>query len=469
ELIDKVWNGRIVSEAALSSRIKSARQAVGDDGQAQRIIRTVPKLGFRFVAPVQLLAGASVTTTEAAVEAPIQPLDAGRPSLAVVPFTPVGAVDETAAVLARAVPHELITELSRLRWLKVIARGSSFRFSASDLGAVRDVLGVGYCLSGEVEHLDRRAIVRVELTDTADQAIVWTERYTTALDELDQAGAAIVKAVIAALDLHIPLHEARQARLRAPENVDCWSAYHLGLNAMYRFSREGNAAAAALFERAIALDPGFARAHAGLSFTHFEAAFLDFSDDRQHAADQAHRFAEQALERDPLDPFCNLVMGRARWLGDDLEASLPWLDRALRLNPNYAQAWYARSWTETLMGQARNGQAGVAEALHLSPLDPMAYGMFGVRAFSHIVLDEPQAASEWAERAARSPGAHALIETIAAVSHTLAGDPERAGRWAKSARERSPGLSTERFFAAFPFRDAPTRRRIGQAMATLGL
>jgi tetratricopeptide (TPR) repeat protein len=222
-----------------------------------------------------------------------------------------------------------------------------------------------------------------------------------------------------------------------------------------------------LFERAIALEPGFARAHAGLSFTHFETAFLSFADDRDRASAQARRWAEAGLELDPLDPFCNLVMGRAFWLGGELDASLPWLDRANQLNPNYAQAKYSRAWTETLLGDGAEGRCDVDAALRLSPLDPMAYAMLGVRAFGDMIQGDWPRAAVSGERAAHAPGAHALIEMIAAVAHELNGDAERASAWARSARARQAGLTSRDFFQAFPFRDGPTRRRIARALERL--
>ena len=219
---------------------------------------------------------------------------------------------------------------------------------------------------------------------------------------------------------------------------------------MYRFSKDGNALATALFERAIAREAGFARAHAGLSFTHFEDAFLNFAADAHEAATLAQRHAEASLEHDPLDPFCNLVMGRVFWLRGDLEASLPWLDRAIRLNPNYAQGKYSRAWAETLLGEGTAGRANVDAALELSPLDPLAYGMLGVRAFSHMVLDQSAEAALWAERAARAPGAHALIEMIAAVAHGLNGDEARAMRVGGLGARPEPGPRHGRLLPRLP-------------------
>jgi TolB-like protein len=472
EIVAAVWSGRIVSEAAISSRVKSLRAALGDDGARQAVVRTVPKLGFRFVAETALEAAARPVAAEPAQEPAPPPREevAGRPSLAVLPFSALGAAGPDAWI-AEALPQDLITALSRLRWLFVIARGSSFRFRGPDasLEAVRAALGVRYCLSGAVA-FDRQAMtVGVELCETRDGGVVWSERFEGGVGAVHEIREQVTQAVIGALELQIPLNEARRARLSAPESLGAWSAYHLGLHHMYRFNREGTARAATLFERAIALEPGFARAHAGLSFAHFENAFLSFTPDAAETADLARRSAETALEQDELDPFCNLMMGRAFWLTGELEASLPWLQRALHLNPNYAQAAYSRGWTETLLGEARPGQASADAALALSPLDPLAYGMLGVRAFSHMALDEREQAAAWSERAARAPGAHPLIEMIAAVAHGLNGDPAKAAAWAASARRRNPALTSDDFLRAFPFRDPAVRRRIAAALRRLDL
>ena len=469
EIVDRVWDGRIVSDAAISSRIKSARQALGDSGEAQRVIRTVPKLGFRFVAEVAAVeTGPAPAPLRAEMAEPTGPAE--RPSIAVLPFEVVGATGPTAWV-AEALPHDLIAALSRLRWLFVIARGSSFRFRGAEatLARVREALNVRYVLSGAVEIAGADMAITVELADARDEGVLWSDRFRGRLEGVHDIRDQVVQAVIGALELQIPLNEARRARLTSPSNLDAWSAYHLGLHHMYRFNREGTARAAALFEQAIALEPGFARAHAGLSFAHFESAFLKFADDPARAAELARACAEAGLEKDELDPFCNLVMGRAFWLTAELEASLSWLERAVALNPNYAQAKYSRGWTETVLGHSLEGRGNADAALALSPLDPLAYGMLGVRAVTHMALDEPAEAAAWGERAARAPGAHPLIDVIAALGHGLNGEAARARVWADSARRRSPGLTGGDFLQAFPFRDPVMRGRVTATLADLGL
>ena len=464
EIIEKVWDGRVVTDAAVASRVKSLRQAIGDDGKRQEFIRTLHGQGFRFVAPVRAVQDATPAPAQEAVRA-----DAARPSIAVLPFRLVGDAGAWTAV-TEALPDELIIDLARLRWLLVTARGSSFRLRASDadIGEIGKLLGVRYCLTGAVEIRGQRLAVTVELADTRDGRIVWAERFDGLLDDVHRVREEIRHRVLTALEIRIPMHEASLARLGVTENLDAWSAYHLGLQHMYRFNRQDNAAATALFQRAIASDGGFARAHAGLSFVHFQTAFMRHTDDVAGEVQEARRFAARAYELDAMDPFVNFVMGRSYWLEGDLERALPWLERATALSPSYAQGFYARAWTETLAGQAREGRGHVDFAMRLSPLDPLHYGMLGTRAFAHLVLGEEAEAARWAERAARAPGAHVLIAMIACATKAIAGDEAAAGAWAANVRERNPALTREDFFRSFPMKTPAARMRVSEALQLRG-
>ena len=477
EIIEKVWDGRIVSDAAIASRVKSARQALGDDGKSQRFIKTLHGQGYRFVAEAKASrSGAAVATVESgdtrdpSLGAMAERLDRiSRPSLAVLPFRFVGG-DERYATLANALPDELITDLARLRWLLVTARGSSFRLRTSDadFGNIGRLLRVRYCLAGTVETANRKLVVIVELVDTANGGVVWADRFSGRIEDVHTMREQIRSQILAALEIRIPLHEAALARLGAVENLDAWSAYHLGLQYLYRFNRGDNAAAADLFQRAIVLDPTFARAHAGLSFVHFQTAFMGYTSDTAGAIGHARRFAERGLELDPLDPFVSFTMGRTYWLEGDLDSSLGWLERATTISPHYAQGIYARAWTEALAGQALDARKHVDLAMRLSPLDPLHYAMLATRAFTHIVLGEDKEAAHWAELGARSPGAHVLIAMIAAAMHALKGDTQRAAFWVANVRARNDALTRQDFSRAFPMKTDAARERMLRALAQLG-
>jgi tetratricopeptide (TPR) repeat protein len=356
-----------------------------------------------------------------------------------------------------------------LRWLLVTARGSSFRLRApeADFGDIGRLLNVRYCLWGTLETSADRLAVMVNLVDTENGAIVWAERFAGRVDDVHAMREQIRSQVLMALEIRIPMHEAGIARLSAVENLDAWSAYHLGLQHLYRFNRRDNDVAADLFQRAVVLEPTFARAHAAVSFVHFQTAFMHYTNDLDGAVDQARRSAERGLELDPLDPFVNFTMGRTYWLEGDLETSLGWLERATDISPHYAQGIYARAWTEALAGQAGAGREHVDLAMRLSPLDPLHYAMLATRSFTHMVVNEDAEAAHWAERGARSPGAHVLIAMIAAAAHELAGDTARATFWSANVRERNASLSRDTFFRAFPMRPDAMRRRMDQALARL--
>jgi TolB-like protein/Tfp pilus assembly protein PilF len=464
EIIEKVWDGRVVSEAAVASRIKSARKVLGDDGKSQQFIKTIHRQGFRFVADAKV--SRAGVADQGGRKPAVQSADhTSRPSIAVLPFRLIGAAGFYAAI-ADALPHELITELSRLRWLFVTARGSSFRLRGSDadIGEIGRLLDVRYCLSGTVEIAGASLAVTVQLIDTRDSGVVWAEHFTGSIDDVHQIRGDIRSQILAALEIQIPLHEAAVARLTVTENLDAWSSYHLGLQHMYRFNRKDNAAATVLFQQAISRDPNFARAHAGLSFVHFQTAFMRHSDDLAGEIALARRFALRGLELDPIDPFVNFTMGRTFWLEGDLESSLAWLERATSISPNYAQGIYARAWTESLAGRGLDGRRHVDLAMRLSPLDPLYYAMLATRAFTHMVMGEDAEAAAWAERAARAPGAHVLIALIAVAAHALGGDEIRAASWAANVRSRNPTLTQSDFFRAFPMMSEATKARVSNAL-----
>lgn len=474
ELIDTAWDGRIVSDAAISTGVKSVRKALGDDGTRQKYVRTLHGRGFRFVGPVRLAAARggepTVVETEAPAAAPgKKPAEAHRPSLAILPFGLLGRTENFNAI-GDAIPAELISSLSRLRWLRVVARGSSFRFRERepDFRTIRTSLGANYCLSGIVEIFGKSLAVEVELVDTRSGGVVWGERFPAKVDDIHDIRARIVSQVIAALELHIPLNEANQARLRAPDDLDAWGEYHIGLQHMYRFNRSDNAIAAARFERATSLDPHFARAFAARSFTSFQDAFLKYSGDPERARSDALRFAQKGMELDPLDPFANFNLARTFWLEGNPDGGLDMLDRAVLLSPNFSHGLYARAWTDVMAGRGARARASVTEAIELSPLDPFLYAMQATRGLSYLVEGDFQRAALWAEKGARAPGAHFLIGAIAIAAHELNQDSAKADYWSRNVRARREDASLKHFFTAFPFSDPDLRAQLAGALGNHG-
>jgi tetratricopeptide (TPR) repeat protein len=323
-------------------------------------------------------------------------------------------------------------------------------------------------LSGIIEANASGLTVTLELSDTSANEVIWGDRIGAQLDAIDELRSNIVAHLVAALDVYIPLNEARSAQLAAIEKLDTWANYHLGLQHLYRFTAGDNQQARVFFDRAVSLDPRFARAHAGLSFTSFLDAFLHIGPDVKAATDAARRHAERGLELDPLDPFANFNMGRSYWLTQDLDAAAGWLGRATELNPNYAQGFYSSALTSMLVGSISETEHGLDTALQLSPLDPLLYGMHGVRSQMFMQTGDYAAAARWGDKAAATPGAHYLIAMIALVANGLAGRHDTAARWRQTVRQRKPDASAAHYFAAFPTRDSASRSVIADELRRHG-
>lgn len=471
DLIDAVWRGRFTSDAAIASRIKEARKAIGDDGKSQRLIKTIHGVGYRFVGAVRHATAAvpapQPTTEESGL---VQPLDS-RPVVLVTPFTDHGQTDSVTSI---GLTHDVIIGLSRLRWLKVISWASAMRLPQAQSEALRPLTAADYCLSARVE--DRRGdlALAVELTDLRDSSIVWAERFSARTGEVNKVRANVVQQTLSALELQISAAEAAKAQYLHTDNLDAWSHYHLGLMHMYRFNARDNALATTHFEQAVASQPDFARAHAGLSFAHFQTVFNRYGGiDLERSRAAAIAGAERGVELDRMDPLANFVMGRSFWLSGDVESGQPWLERSLVISGNFAQAHYAFGLGTVMIDapttETIESHQEASAAISLSPLDPFMYGFYGVRALSFLREERMEEARIWANRAARQPNAIAAMDFIAAAANAAAGELGYARVWAQRARERSENADSSHFFRALPFREGALRSTMEKAFSEVGL
>jgi tetratricopeptide (TPR) repeat protein len=311
-----------------------------------------------------------------------------------------------------------------------------------------------------IEGIGGKIVVVVELADKGRGEVIWGDRLTSQIDVIEDLRQRIVAHVVTALDLHVPQNEVRLASQAGSGQMDAWKTFHLGLNQLYRFTPNTNQLAKGHFERAITLDPMFARAHAGLPFTRFIDAFLHLGPDDQEAATAARRHAELGMELDPIDPFTHYTMGRSYWLTDQPEIAEGWFEQAIELNPNYAQGHYASAFTALMIDDIDKVNAGLDAPLELSPVDPLLYGIHGVRAQALIQIGDTRAAARLADLAASTPGAHYLISMVAAVANGLDGRYQQASRWRQDARRRKSDASIAQYFAAFPIRNEKARRLV---------
>jgi tetratricopeptide (TPR) repeat protein len=290
----------------------------------------------------------------------------------------------------------------------------------------------------------------VELAETRTARIVWAEVFNQQIDDaflvLDEIGNRIVASIAS----EVETIERNRAILRPPSSLDGWEAHHRGLWHMYRFSRSDNEQARHFFEMAVRLDPTFARAYAGLSFTHFQNAFQGWTK-REQAIDRAFEAAGQSLMADDRDPAAHWAMGRALWLRGRHDQSLVELEQAIELSPNFALGHYTLAFVHS---QAGDPEAAVSFSDHsrdLSPFDPLLFGMLGARAMALVRLGRLDEAAEWGIKAAARPNAHAHIRAIAAFSLALAGRLDEARGWLASIHKTLPGYRVDDFLTAMQF------------------
>ena len=471
EIAEKVWDGRFVSDSAITSCLKHVRKALGDSGRNQKYIKTVHGQGIRFVAPVALKQSesANISATEIVIESdtpdPEKTIQQW-PSIAVLPFS--CRIDSTEyRTISESISYDIHVSVSRLRWLLVIARGTSFRFKQSnqDACAIGQLLNAQYVLDGSIDAASDQLRVSIELSDTRRGLVIWSDQVITAISALNEIRDEIVNRVLAALEIEISLYESRNTGSVAPAHLDAWSAYHTGIQHMYRFNKRDNQLAIEYLQRSVSLEPDFARAHAALSFTAYQSAFNRYATDRKTDVTNAHRYAEKSIELEPRDPLANYCMGRAHWLNNDVEQGLPWLDRSLEYNPSFAKGHYARNLGALLTGETRDIHQGSELATRISPFDPHLYGFLAIRVFPCIESDDYDAALLWSEKAANSPGALVIIDLMALASATLAGAEDRAQYWLDRARQRRENVSRDYFFKALPFRPGKVREQISAAFA----
>jgi TolB-like protein len=451
ELHQRIWGNRIVSDAAVNSRIRSARQAVNDNGTAQRLIRTVRNRGFRFVGEVS---GDPAAKPISVPPSPVPAAAADRnrnPSIAILPLALL-SLEPQYEPLADAISHEVIADLSRLSWLHVISRASTFAFRGDDqsLANVAKILSVDYVLSGTLALFDKRATVTVELSDTRDNSTLWADAFETSLKELIEVRRRLSVRIANAIEHRIQNQEARLGDAVATEDLDAWMSYFRGLRHAHRFNAQDNGIATQLFQRAVDLDPNFALAHSGLSFTEFQNAFVGYVNDVQQAQKLALEHAEQAFEIDQMDPIVNLMVGRAKLINGQWEQAGPWFERTTTISPNNAVAHYQQGFLDVIAGESSRVGDLTDRALSLSPIDPLRYAFLATHALGDLMVGNTEPAAQWAEQAANAPRAHHLIDVVAAIANHANGNDERAQYRLTQIRNRAPDFKAEHFFRSFP-------------------
>jgi TolB-like protein len=490
DLIASVWNGRIVSESTLTSRINAARRALGDNGKDQRLVRTAARRGIRFVgvvreSPGPLPADGTTAKADSAPKPPLRQEIAGsaremdegldralprQPSVAVMPFVALG--DEPhQQIIADGLTLDLITRLSRMRWLFVIDRGTTFAMRRSLAGAydIGRVLGVRYVARGTARFFGKRLRVSAALTEASASAEIWADQFDYSMDDVFAVQDQVSIAIAGAVGSEIEYAEQRRA-LKIPwERLDAWTAYNRGCWHMYRFTRQDYEEAERFFSLAARLEPSAPRAFAGLSFVHWQRAFLGVSADRKGEIRRATEFAQHSLSLDPRDPQGHWALGRGFLIQGDTKQAIEELEHCVSLGPSFALGHYSLGYALVSDGQNSRGAARTESAERLSPFDPMRFAFWGARACALALLGKVGEAGDLAAKAARQPNAHHHLLALAAWCLASAGRHAEAGDCIARVRRARPDYTIADYFRSFPIRHKNHQALVRRAFGQLGV
>ena len=447
DLITHVWNGRIVSESALFTRINMARAAIGDDGESQRLIKTFPRKGIRFVGAIreEQAPSGEAPTTDADRPVPTLPLP-DRPSIAVLSLENVSG-DREQDYFCDGITEDIITELSRFSDLFVIARNSSFQYKgrATDVRQVGRDLGVRYVLQGSIRRGGERVRISVQLIDALAGTHRWAERYDRHLEDVFSVQDEVARTIVGILAAHVNKAEIERTLNKPPETWQAYDYYLRAANTHTSFLSSYKGAelyeVRRLLEQSIAIDGSYARAYARLSWTHLQAWLISLDGDYLNplALERAYQLARKAVQLDPNLPQAHAHLGHVLGRRREHEAALVEFERAMALNPNFTD-W---RFGEVLVyaGHPARAIEAVEQHMRLDPFyAPLAPGYLGL---AHYMLNQySQALPLLRECVSRAPDLRAGHCWLAATYAQL-GNIEKARAEAAEALRIEPKFTIE--------------------------
>jgi TolB-like protein len=472
-LIEAIWNGRSVSDAALTTRLNVARSALGDSGEEQRLIKTLPRKGFRFVGAVrEERASVRVATTDGPIASRRPSLALpDRPSIAVLPFQNLSN-DPEQEYFADGIVEDITMALSHFRWLFVIARNSSFAYKARpvDIKQVGRELGVRYVLEGSVRKAGRRIRIAGQLIDAETGAHLWADRFDGALENIFDLQDQVTSSVVGAITPMLQREEVKRARRKPTENLDAYDYYLRGLARVRRWTQDANSEALQLFSKAIQLDPGLACAYGMAGWCYIQRKARRWMVDDVQESAEATRLARRAVQLGADDEVA-LSMGAyvLTFIAHEFDDAIAFVDRGLAINPNSTLAWNLGAWVRVFRGEPDCVFDYAARAMRLSPLDPSMYAMNGAVAYAHFLAGHYDLASSSAEKSLRDNPEFLLAIGMFAASNALAGRLAAARKGIARARECNPDLRLSNLGDLAPFRRPEDIAHFAKGLRKAGL
>ncbi len=381
EIIQEIWDGRIVTEATISTCMKGVRQAIGDDGRMQRLIRTVHGRGFRFIGTVEVTES---EPTERPAEAPSPAVPAGeapkpalrprstRPVIAVLPFDNLsGDLDE---YFADGLTEDIITNLSRFRELLVVGRTSTFRYKGQrmNLTNVCRELGAGYAVEGSVRRTGGRIRITAQLIDGLSGHHVWADSYDRDMEDLFAVQDEVTRTVAARLGVSVQDVALQQAMKKSASELDSYDCVLRARRYTALLRSDVHAEARELLERALELDPDSADAAALLANVYLAEFRLD-ENPKEDPIERAYEMARRALELDPQHAYARCWLAMIHFFRKEIEAFHAEIERALALNPNDPDVLSYAGLYLICLGEFERGIAHSRRAQELNPLHPGWY------------------------------------------------------------------------------------------------
>jgi TolB-like protein/Tfp pilus assembly protein PilF len=474
ELVTEIWQGRTVSGSALFNRINAARSAIGDTGDQQRLIKTLHRKGLRFVGHVRTPSDAVEPSQGAAyredeLREPKALPPSGRPVIAVLPFVNMSG-DHEQEYFSDGISEDIIAALARLRWFFVIARNSSFTYKgkAVPMKQIAEELGASYVIEGSVRKGGDRVRITAQLSDVTTGSHIWAERYDRELSDVLAVQDEITEAVVAAIEPQLYVAENFRARRKPPDSMDAWDLVMRAVSHYWRVTREDNAIAQALLEKAIAIDPNYGQVLGVLAACHAFGSRMGW-EDPSTALPIAERTALAAIRADDEDPWAHFALGYVYLHARRFDDALAECELALRLNPSFPLAQGLQALTLSFAGRWEEGSTAARRALRLSPRDPFSAMNYATASYAQFVgrayEEAMRLARETIRRRSDFVGAHRVLTAAAA----MAGHDDIAKAALQELRRVQPGISLAWIASQMPIKEAAELERYLEGFRRGGL